>query len=212
MLVGAGVAIIVLGPGDKEEPIGAGFSIDLAAVEIITPRPSRMDVPPTRVRVPSPTPTSPSAPSAPPPTGPCTRATYKVVGDSPIGHTYHSGDELFITLAYETDGCTYFGGSFEGYHSADTRRYEYYCSEGCGSRLLSLFITIPQQPIRAQVGTITLLANPGLFPPTSSQSPPDLDGFTLCAIPITFGDGEFGGTAIQSVLGDRCSATPAPIR
>lgn len=137
----------------------------------------------------------------------CREATYSVLGDSPIGRRYVAGDALEVAVAFETDGCVAVGGVFTGYHSPGSRYYDYYCPESCGPRLATRFAYVEPARLSARSGVATIRARVGTFPPENLSSPPDINGFTLCQVSITFTDGKFGGSYVEKPLGTFCAGT-----
>ena len=199
-------AAVLTGGGDKP-PTGA------LAVRPVTP-----SVPtPQRSPAKSLWPVSPpfqlpalAVPTAAPPVSEpavCRSATYTVVGTSPIGRRYLEGDTLELTIAYTTDGCTEVSGVFDGFHSPGSPQYEYFCPTSCGARLRSRFAYVPQARLSASSGTATIRAQLGSLPPVNLSAPPNIDGFTLCQVSVTFNDGKFGGSYVNQPLGAPCGGS-----
>ena len=123
-------------------------------------------------------------------------ASIELADPSPVGRTYHSGDQLAATIHYVAPGCVAAYASFVGYHTADSPDYAFRCSRPSGScvngRVLSIFggWSEDRTALPATTGTLTIQAIPGTAP-LGAFSPPTLEGFTLCSISIVLDDGVF---------------------
>jgi hypothetical protein len=138
-----------------------------------------------------------------------------VTGESPIGRSYHDGDQLSVRLRYHTPGSKELGAIFDGIHTDGSPWYEYWCitpgtllTACTEDRINSMLIDSGTDaiPLSGDDGEVTITTKGGTFPPTELDSEPPLEGFTLCRVSITLDDGvdEGGGPDARLQLGDGC--------
>ncbi len=193
----------------------------------VTPPAAETPTPP-QTAPPPPTPTPPTIPTSPPPPPdtptpepPPTPTPEPICGEaaslsltsaSPVGRTFHAGDQLRLDIAYDAPSCTGAGATLYGFARTGTPIYTYWCidhakqiSPGrCSPKHLEEALSIDAVRLSASNGVVTLIGIPGPFPPTTTEqlgADPPIEGFTPCSLHIVLDDGRFGGTAFVRDIG-----------
>lgn len=176
---------------------------------------------PPDVRIPTATP-APSV-SVPPPAVCGEGLSVSVLGDSPIGHTYHDSESFpTVTVSYNAPGCTRTTAYFRGTYASGTPWWQFECGstrdKACkdhtqpGSPELPLVNTFysNDQWLVAESGTVTSVAMEQRY---VGGAPSQLEGFTLCDVAIVFTSSTsyyipFEGTEVFTVfIGAPCPGT-----
>jgi hypothetical protein len=78
---------------------------------------------------------------------------------------------------------------------------KHYCVEsGCTNGGINSNIFGQAVMLDEPSGTITFVGQPGEFPPVDLASPPNLEGFRVCSLVVSFNDGEPDGSRASEQL------------
>lgn len=133
--------------------------------------------------------------------GPCHSATFEVEGDNGTDRVYRDTDSLAITIAYRAPGCTHASLTFGGFHVNGSPWARYYCRpDGCNFGGVGSNIRAGRRSIDQPSGSVTFTGENGSFPPIDLASPPNLEGFQVCAIIVGFDDGQPDGSHTSDQL------------
>jgi hypothetical protein len=124
----------------------------------------------------------------------CNYAHFTLDSASPkAGQVFHDGDELRVTISYTAPGCSRVGGYIFGYFTPHTPWFDFYCKSLCEAGRFSGNIRTQSVSLPAELGSVTVPAAPGPFPPPDLASPPNLEGFVFCGVVLTFDNGSPSG-------------------
>jgi hypothetical protein len=139
----------------------------------------------------------------------------EVTGDTPIGRTFTSGDEIVLALHDRAPACKWLVAIMNGYHAPGSPRHEYWCinpgtlrttcdTRGINSTVIDAGTT--NIVLSADEGDVVISTAGGSFPPDALNSEPPFEGFTLCHVAITLDDGvdQGGGPDARLELGGAC--------
>lgn len=129
--------------------------------------------------------------------GLCLTASFSIVNAPVPARVFHDSDVLSATVKYSAPGCKEIDANFGGQHVAGSPWFKYYCAT-CTAKSYGSNIPAGSVPISAPEGTVTVVGQPGSFPPKDLSSPPNLEGFQLCAVVLSASDGKPFGLRTSS--------------
>lgn len=140
--------------------------------------------------------------------GPCHDPHFRLLLTLPAEHVYYTGETMSVNVFYDAPGCKTMSGTFGIRHVQGSPRYEFYCRDrtpqpGYESICEPAFggsIPIRAVDLTSPSGVVTLVAEPGTFPPAEFASVPDLEGAQVCAVVVEVSDGiPDGSRSLQQI-------------
>ena len=141
-------------------------------------------------------------------------ASLSLTGASPVGHTYHDGDELTLALAYIAPDCKSSAVTFEGYFAAGSPMYQYWCVAPAPSqntiatcregRFVGAWGASGQVALPGDRGTVNFVIPASSIRPTPGASTNTLEGFTVCSVHVELNEARFPGSIHEETFGSRC--------